>query len=340
MPESLLLGVDGGGTKTEFVLLDRAGHVAGIHQEAGSYYLQIGLDGLRQVLGRGINAILGKLSISADALEHAFFGLPAYGEDSMLQPVLDALPSALLGHNRYRCGNDMLCTWAGSLGGSDGVGIVAGTGSIGYGERLGLGSRAGGWGELFSDEGSAFWIATAGFNAFSRMADGRLPRGPLYEIVRTGFGLTSDLDLGARVAEATGSTRDRIASYCPLVAQAATEDDAQARSIFELAGRELAGMAGAIRISVGFVPGERVLLSYAGGVFSTGQLVLAPFRRALADLSQDFVLCEPLLPPGVGAALYAARDCGHPLDAKALEALGRCSALQSNPRVDSVGIRK
>jgi len=57
--------------------------------------------------------------------------------DRAAQRILDALPEPLLGHRRYRCGNDMVCAWAGSLGGEDGINIVAGTGSIGYGERRG-----------------------------------------------------------------------------------------------------------------------------------------------------------------------------------------------------------
>ncbi|MGB5132074.1 MAG: BadF/BadG/BcrA/BcrD ATPase family protein, partial [Steroidobacteraceae bacterium] len=121
--------------------------MAAKHRDSGAYYLQIGLDGLREVLARGIAAILGKLAISGDAIEHAFFGLPAYGEDNSIQPRLDALPAEFLGHRRYRCGNDMVSTWAGSLAGEDGIGIVAGTGSIGYGERAGRSARAGGWGE-------------------------------------------------------------------------------------------------------------------------------------------------------------------------------------------------
>ena len=63
---------------------------------------------------------------------------------------------------RYLCGNDMMCGWAGSLLCRDGISIVAGTGSICYGERGGATARSGGWGELFSDEGSAYWIACRG----------------------------------------------------------------------------------------------------------------------------------------------------------------------------------
>ena len=39
-----------------------------------------------------------------------------------------------------------------------------------YGERKGLGNRVGGWGEVFGDEGSGYWIGLRGLNAFTRIA--------------------------------------------------------------------------------------------------------------------------------------------------------------------------
>src|SRR3981081_2664464 len=104
------------------------------------------MDGGRDVLTDGVAALLRQAGIDGRAIPYGFFGLPAHGEDSVAEALLDALPEPLLGHRRYRCGNDMVCAWAGSLGGEDGINIVAGTGSIGYGERQGRAARAGGWG--------------------------------------------------------------------------------------------------------------------------------------------------------------------------------------------------
>ena len=84
----------------------------------------------------------------------------------------------------------MVCGWAGSLGAEDGINIVAGTGSIGYGQRGSVSARAGGWGEAFSDEGSAYWIAMQGLNAYSRMSDGRLPKGPLHTLINEALNLS------------------------------------------------------------------------------------------------------------------------------------------------------
>jgi N-acetylglucosamine kinase-like BadF-type ATPase len=273
------------------------------------------------VIRRGLEVVLDQLAVSGDAIEHAFFGLPAYGEDSTVQPVLDLLPADLLGHRRYRCGNDMVCTWAGSLAGADGIGIVAGTGSIAYGERAGRSARVGGWGEIFGDEGSAHWIATRGLNAFSRMSDGRLPRGPLHDLLVQELKLADDLDLCALLTSDGGPTRERIASFCRLVARAADNGDAEAAAIFGSAGVALAELAGALRTALQFPPGEPVPVSYSGGVFRTGERILAPLRRALSTMSSDFDLRPPLLPPAVGAALYAARVCGRPLGTDAIARL-------------------
>jgi N-acetylglucosamine kinase-like BadF-type ATPase len=319
MGRSLFLGVDGGGTKTAFVLVDETGMLAASHQGPSSYHLEIGIDGLRNVLRDGLAAVCGQAGIDGSAITYAFFGLPAHGEDSAAQVLLDAMPQPLLGHARYRCGNDMLCAWAGSLGGDDGINIVAGTGSIGYGERRGKSARAGGWGEVFSDEGSAYWIAVQGLNAFTRMSDGRLPKTPLHATFRDAFDLSDELDLCAKVMNA--HDRGSIAALSQLVERAALLGDASAIRIFDDAARELAAIVEAVRQRLEFLPDEPVALSYSGGVFNAGALILEPFSRHLAARSDVYRLRAPLLEPSIGAAVYAARLAGQPLSAAALERL-------------------
>ena len=234
------------------------------------------------------------------------------------------MPEALLGHRRYRCGNDMVCAWAGSLGGEDGINIVAGTGSIGYGERRGRSARAGGWGEMFGDEGSAYWIGVRGLNSFTRMSDGRLPKGPLHTAFRTAFGLGADLDLCAKVMNA--HSRGSIAALCKVVARAAHAGDVEAVSIFEDAARELAAVVEAVRQGLQFETDKAVPLSYSGGVFEAGALVLEPFQRHLDEQSGSYCLRAPIVMPSGGAAIYAAKLAAQPLSGAAIARLGRCLA--------------
>lgn len=317
LSDGCFLGVDGGGTKTAFVLVDRAGRELARHEGGSSYHVQIGVESLHALLHNGVEAVLDAAGATAGDVIFAFFGLPAHGEDSQIQPMLDVIPEAVLGHRRYACGNDMICGWAGSLGGEDGINIVAGTGSIGYGERQGLSARGGGWGEVFSDEGSAYWIAVRGLNVFSRMADGRLSRGPLHDLLAREFDLRNDLDICAHVYSGTAPQRDRIAALSRLVAQAAAQGDEAAQRVFTDAGHELAAIVDAIRRRLKYAPGEQVNLSWSGGVFQSGELILRPFRERLSTCSADFHMVSPRYSPAIGAAIYAARLAGQPLSLNA-----------------------
>jgi N-acetylglucosamine kinase-like BadF-type ATPase len=306
MSEPYFLGVDGGGTKTRFALMSQRKLVAEV-QLGTSYHPDVGLDGVGDVLAEGVVQVLSRAGIDASQIAHAFFGLPAYGEDNQATPVLRALPATILGHERYTCDNDMVCGWAGSLGAEDGINVVAGTGSIGYGQRRGRAARAGGWGEAFSDEGSAYWIAMQGLNAYSRMSDGRLPRGPLYALVNESLNLEDDLELCAQVYGPGARSRGELAQLSPLVAKAAALGDAAALDIYARAGRELAQIAIALREKLGFESNEAVKLSYSGGAFSAGDVLLAPFRATLASAGAAFEIRQPLYDPHVGAALHAAK---------------------------------
>lgn len=306
----LFLGVDAGGTKTCFVLMDGDGATVARHTAPSGYYLQIGLDGLAARLSDGVALTLAEAGVTAGAIDHAFFGLPSHGEDSRITPALNALPRGVLGHDRYGCGNDMICGWAGSLAGADGISITAGTGSIGYGERRGRSARAGGWGELFSDEGSAHWIARRMLNLFTRMSDGRLPRGPLHGLLRSHFAIDDDLDLCGHILSDEKATRDRIAALSTLASQAVELGDGAVLALFRQAADELAAIAEAIRAQLGFEDGEPVPLSYSGGVFRSGDFFLDAFRDSLARAAPGFRLQTPIHDPGTGAAIYARRLAG------------------------------
>src|SRR3954447_15263103 len=232
------LGVDGGGSKTAFALIDATGQVLARATAPTSYYFKDGFDVVERVLAQGVADICAQAGIDPADIDAAFFGIPGYGEASGDIDQLDAVPGRVLGHDRYSCDNDMVCGWAGSLAGEDGINVISGTGSMTYGERRGTGCRVGGWGELFGDEGSAYWVATQGLNAFSRMSDGRLTRGPLYELLRERLQIAGDLDVVSLVIDEGGGTRGSTAARAPGVYEAARHDDVAA-GILAAAAEEL-----------------------------------------------------------------------------------------------------
>jgi N-acetylglucosamine kinase-like BadF-type ATPase len=320
----MYLGVDGGGTKTALCLLREDGRVAARARAPSCYYFTEGIDLVSRVLRQGIDEVCEMASITPADIRYAFFGLPTYGEVSGDVSALDAAPGAILGHGRYACNNDMVCGWAGSLGGIDGINVISGTGSMTYGERAGTGIRVGGWGELFGDEGSAYWIAIKGLNAYSRMSDGRLPVGPLHETLRTHLVLEADLDLVDVVLNRWRGGRSEIAALSRVVAGAAEEGDECAARILSEAADELAGLVDTTRRRLDFGPDQEVPVSYSGGVFNA-RPVVEGFEAALKHLHDGYELREPLYSPVVGAAIYAAKLAGEPLD---VETIGRSGAAR------------
>jgi N-acetylglucosamine kinase-like BadF-type ATPase len=318
---TLFLGVDGGGSKTAFVLLDDSGRVLAETQTASSYYLSEGIELVEGVLSEGVAEICRQAHISTSEIDRAFFGLPGYGEVSRDIDRLNAIPRKILGHDRYSCNNDMVCGWAGSLACADGINVISGTGSMTYGELHGRGYRVGGWGELFGDEGSAYWIAIRGLNAFTRMSDGRLPRGPLYGLIKARVDVQSDLDVIDVVVHRWQGQRALIADLSKTIVEADMQGDPVARRIILDACAELAAIVHTTRVELGFGKQEAVPVSYSGGVF-TADVIRLYFEKALEDLPLKYELHEPLFGPAIGAALYAAKQAGNPPSPAALRSLG------------------
>jgi N-acetylglucosamine kinase-like BadF-type ATPase len=318
----LFLGIDGGGTKTTFVLLDRGGTIRATHPGGCAYYLEVGMEPLRVMINDGIRSLLRAAGVDIAAVDYAFLGIPVHGEDERTAE-LDRLPSETLPEGRYACANDMVCGWAGSLGCRDGINVVAGTGSICYGEYAGRRARCGGLGPLFSDEGSAYWIALRGLNLYSRMSDGRAARGPLYDLIRERLGKRRDIELDAWVQTQMDLGRSHVAALSKIVRAAAEQGDAQATRVFSMASQELAELVVATRRALAMPEGERVLVSYSGGVFGIGALVTAPFRDALEATGAPYSITTPQFTPAIGAALYAAKLAGQPLSEAALARLAQ-----------------
>lgn len=323
----MFLGVDGGGTKTAYALIDASGRLRAQHVGPSVSHLAEGVARATELLIGGIAATMEKAASAPANVTYAFVGLPAYGEDSATTATMDAMPASLLDVRRYRCGNDTVCSWAGSLACQDGVSVIAGTGSIAYGQYAGREARAGGWGELIGDEGSAYWIAREGLNLFSRMSDGRTPRGPLHELVRARFGIAIDLDLCARIYGESGSVRSVFAQFAILVHEAAQAGDAQAMAIFDRGAKELVECVAAVRRSLAVPDGEVIPVSHSGGVFNGTTFSRDAFRSALESANAGFEYRLPLYAPEVGAALYAAQLAAQPLNQPAMQTLRQqCAA--------------
>jgi len=297
-------GVDGGGTKTAFVLIDQEGKICSYSIRSSCNYIQEGIENFQCILTEGLTDLCKEANITKINIAYSFLGLSSYGEIKEDVPTLKEIVKEILQSDRFQCGNDVEVAWAGSLACQPGINIVAGTGTIGFGkDKYGNSMRASGWDYLGGDEGSAYWLGKKVISLFEKQADARVARTRLYSIVRSKFNLKRDLDFISVIYNRLERKRDKIAGLALLLYQAAKEGDKKAIEIYKKAAFEYSLTIKALLKKLNFDSNEQILVSYSGSVFKAGAYVLHPLAKYLEK--ENVKLIEPILQPVTGAALYA-----------------------------------
>lgn len=320
--EPLLLAIDGGQTATKSLIarLDGTILAAGRGGPSDHFHIEGGVEKNRAAIHGAITSALAAANATADqvaAIGLGLTGAPARGEQN---PVVHEIVRGLLSIEHVVVVPDYVTNLAGASSGEPGVVLIAGGGAIGYGVTADAREAlAGGYGFLLGDEGSAFDVGLRAIAAAARADDRRGAPTTLQAIVEDHFEISAIRQI-PRVVYRAGFSRERISLLAPKVAQAAQAGDAPAIQVLRAAGEELALTAlGVIRQL--FAPGSPVGVYLTGGVFSAGELLLAPFRAKLQNGWPEAEARQPRFPPAVGGLILAARSLNLPVDPPWLDAV-------------------
>lgn len=312
------LGIDGGGTKTAFVLINNKGNILAEIEKGTCHHMQVGLEGFERVIKEGLKDILNIASICSTDIKYTFLGIPGYGEVEKDDKSIEEILKRIFKNDRFTIGNDVVAGWAGSLACKEGINLVAGTGSIAYGvNEKGESERSGGWGYYCGDEGSAHWIAKKGIEVFTKQADGRLKKGQLYNVFKKKLDLKKDFDLITLIHDEYKFSRTEVAKIAMLVGEAAELGDEKAIQIYKEAAEEFYLMIKAVIDKLNYK--NKIVISYSGGVFKAGDNVLNPLKEKLNNINCD--IKNPILAPVVGSALYAYKLAGNEITDSIIENL-------------------
>jgi len=302
MDHGLFLGIDGGGTKTRFILGDVGGRVLADVTTGGMDYQDIGYEGVKSRISDAVQGMLADTRRGFTGIASVCAGMPRIGESAAWDAKCPELLRKIFPKAGIHCVNDVQVGLYGSLCLESGIHLVCGTGSIAMGMgRDGSTCRVGGWGSQYSDEGSGYWLGLKTWRLFSKQFDGRLPKTSLYDLVMEKTRLTNPEGFVVYFDEHVANKRDELASYQPLLEKAAADGDAEAAAVYLQAGAELAQMALAVYRALTWE--TPVQLSYSGGVFRCGDLLLLPLKEALRGF--PITVRPPRLLPAQGALLYA-----------------------------------
>lgn len=279
-----ILSVDGGGTSTEVILAGLDGHVMGEGYSGPSNPKAVGAEGSMKAIDDGILAAFANAGLAPQPVAVASLGLAGFDRDEdhlILKQWAEGRSAVPIG--RLIMTNDGQLVLAAGTPDGWGVGIIGGTGSIAVGKAPdGTFSRAGGWGFLIGDEGSAYKLVLDTLRFVAKSIDGRMPKEATSQAFITqvlkAFGVTGDPMGLVSVIYEPGMDRTRIAGYAPKIIEAIRAEHRLVNVFLKPAGVELAEAAAAVarslKLQVGPLP-----LGLAGSF-----LIMTPeIRAALLD---------------------------------------------------------
>jgi len=137
---------------------------------------------------------------------------------------------------------------------------------------------------------------------FSKQSDMRMPRDELYTTVRSELGLKSDFGFIDLMHGEFITNREKVAELQMLAKEAALLGSQSALALYSHAAGELCLLVTAIREQLDFSQ-RPFLVSYSGGLFKAGELILSHLSKGVADAGGK--LAAPKHEPVLGALLLA-----------------------------------
>jgi N-acetylmuramic acid 6-phosphate etherase len=279
--EDLVLGFDGGGTRTVALLAARRPNggwtVLGRGEAGPSNRQAVGTPVALAALETAANGAFAAAGKSRRPVRAACLGLAGAGRPADQEVVREWAARIKLAGAVEVIEDAALLLAAGTPDGC-GLAIVAGTGSMAFARAAdGRTARAGGWGPLLGDEGSAYAIAVAGLRAAARAADGRAAATPLTSQLLAACGLSRPEEL-VRIVYC-GGDRATLAALAPTVLEAAETGDPAANEIISSGAAELASAAAAAAQSLGLA--ATVPVALAGGLLTSCHGYRSRFLNAL-----------------------------------------------------------
>jgi N-acetylglucosamine kinase-like BadF-type ATPase len=297
---SVVLGIDGGGTRTRASLVDKEKTLA--FAEHGSIKrLRVGADiaeaNLRALLA-DVFAQAGKASIAAASVGVASATMPGVRE--WIEAVLQKF-----GVTRIEVVGDQIIALDAAFKGGPGILQIAGTGTNCIGRAPdGSSETAGGWSSRLGDAGSGYWIGLHALRRALAAHDREEPTRILDTVGRI-WG-TPTIDELVNLGDSTPGPD--FAALAPAINQLAEEGDAVAAGVMAQAAKDLVESVLLVRAKLGRKHNltAEVPVAWIGSVIGKARLVREPFFAGLRAAAPAMPICEKEV-AGIEGAIWRAQ---------------------------------
>lgn len=285
-----IIGVDGGGTKTEAVAYDFQGNII-VTSVKGFANL---LNNREKALNNIVDSIREIIDVlKEDELVDLYLGIAGSEVGDNAKIIKDTIKNEL----KTDCVlmNDAEIALKAMLRGNDGILTIAGTGSIAFGVKNNSSVRCGGWGNLLGDEGSGYKIAIDAIKRMIFEEENSLSKSELTTRIMKRLGAKS---IGEVVTFVYSSTKDEIASLAEIVSILGEEGNKIAEEILVNEGVDLAKTVINVYRKLKF---ESCSIALVGGVIRKSKILRKSFEKYLREniVIEDIVDDE--ISPTIGA---------------------------------------
>ncbi|MFA6596147.1 MAG: BadF/BadG/BcrA/BcrD ATPase family protein [Ignavibacteriaceae bacterium] len=300
---SLLIGIDGGGTKTHAVVTNLQGEKLFDCFAGPSNFLILGTEKVSGTILELIDTCRTYLHVDYEAISTVVLGTTGAGRRPDAELLENDFQSFLKQKNispiNFRVESDARIALEGAFSGNPGSILIAGTGSIMFGkDQKGNIHRVGGFGRFIGDEGSGYALGKKALTAIAKSFDGRGEKTMLTGLLGEKFGISSSEKL---ITEVYKNNFD-IASAAPLVLQAAGMGDTTASTIIESETDELLLHIKAMKEKIA----EEILsIAFIGGILSSKNNYSDLFTKKIEEQISGCKVKPPDYPPEFGAILMA-----------------------------------
>ena len=272
------LGIDGGGTKTEFLLCDFDGKIIRRAFLDGSNPNTVGIEKTKQIIENGILEVSGDIPPSSVSIYAGIAGCASGGYDAEIKEMLEKMNFAAAD-----VGSDNNNLIAAGLGKNEGMTVILGTGICAYVVKKEETKRIAGWGYLFDNAGSAFHIGRDAISAYFSAYDGSGKKTTLTEnISKTHSYSNADF-----LKYLYNGGNKLVSSYAKNVFEEAEKGDEVSISILE---KNVAEIARIIRAALSEFSGYEAKIPVILGGGLTNQKLLLPY--IISALGQDAEKCN------------------------------------------------
>ncbi len=299
----IIIGIDGGGTKTEAAAANEDGQILATFEAGPSNVFKVDAEASAKALRSVIDGCLEKAGAGRGDVKSICAGLAGVDRPTIQKQITDILHD-IIPIDRISVVGDATTALLGATGGEPGIVVISGTGSIAYGmNSKRLRARAGGWGHIVDDFGSGYDIVRNAFNEVFRAHDGLEPPTRLKQAFLSELKVDNvDNLLIAIHREYTSAAK--IASLFPLVQSVADGGDIIANKILDRAGADLSSTAEAVVRKLDMY-NSNFICGTAGGVFHSSRQVRDSFAWQVHRFAPGANVCFPKRSAVEGAIMLA-----------------------------------